>query len=588
MDVEKVPEIIRVLLVGPESTAENVRDLLSESMDTSFDVMHAETPLEAVNACIRSRPDCVLILDFGEAPSAETIIANISEETGNVPAPVVILTDTLNERRVAQTLKTGAQDCVLLDHVDAVLLDRSIHHAMARKRVEERLVRSALYDELTGLPTRTVFFDRLHVAIQRTRRTKGFRFAVAFLDLNDFKEINDKRGHLAGDRVLAETARRLKRCLRPGDIVARFGGDEFVVLADDVDTDTAATHLAERIVGALAEPVDYSGDRIPVSGSVGFSFGGNNHCSAEEIIEEADAAMYLAKHLDTHIALAATPGRSSMLGDHAHADRVLEALERDQLLLHYHPIHRTSDHSIIAMEALLRWRHPEDGLIPADAFLREPSLDGVAEPVEAWVVQRACADVARWKTAGLRAPARVNLSLEALVGHRLEARITAEVNATGLESTDIGFEVSGDMAGLDADAIIERLKALQAQGHEIAIEGFGEASVSIDRLTALPFDVFKIGRRIAAEIEHSPDHAASLRRLVTIARSLGGSAVAQGIETELQHEAFKQAGVDALQGFLFSRPRPLDDILASLAGRRPSKVGRAKPLLRHNHRPTTE
>ena len=212
----------------------------------------------------------------------------------------------------------------------------------------------------------------------------------------------------------------------------------------------------------------------------------------------------------------------------------------------------------------------------------------MAEPVEAWVVQRACADVARWKTAGLRAPARVNLSLEALVGHRLEARITAEVNATGLESTDIGFEVSGDMAGLDADAIIERLKALQAQGHEIAIEGFGEASVSIDRLTALPFDVFKIGRRIAAEIEHSPDHAASLRRLVTIARSLGGSAVAQGIETELQHEAFKQAGVDALQGFLFSRPRPLDDILASLAGRRPSKVGRAKPLLRHNHRPTTE
>mgnify|MGYP002631654252 CR=1 FL=1 len=575
MELEVTTETLRLLVVGPPAFSAKVRALTGASTDTTYVLEQTESQDDAAKRCAEERPDCVLVLDFGQAPSSETVLARVAEETGHVPVPVVVLTDADNERRVSQTLKIGAQDCLLIDQVDPTSLERSIRHAVARKRIEERLVRSALYDQLTGLPNRTVFFDRLHVAIQRARRTLGFRFAVAFLDLDHFKAINDERGHLAGDRVLAETARRLRRCLRPGDTVARFGGDEFVVLVDDVHTDSAALRVAERIVASLEEPVVVNGEPIPVSGSVGFAFGTSDHCSAEQIIEEADAAMYLAKRSEDHISIYLPRATRSAPEDIERVDRVLLALERGELRLHYHPIYAAGDGSIVAMEALLRWNHPEDGLIAAEAFLREPAVDGVAEAIEAWVIRCACADVVRWKAAGLKVPVRVNVSLHALVGRRLEDRIASEVEATGLATSDLGFEVTMDVAGLDGDAIVERLKRIRALGHSLTIEGFGGANAPMEIISAMPFDVYKLGRGMAAEIDQATDQSETLRRLVAIGRALGGHVVAQGVETEQQHETFKRVGVDALQGYLFSRPKPLDEILASFAGRQPAQKGKA-------------
>jgi diguanylate cyclase (GGDEF)-like protein len=553
---------LSLLVVSPKTHADRADRLTKTSPGRSYRLRHASNQREAAKLCVGERPECVLVMDFGEAPHCETVLARFAEETGHVPVPVVVVTDAENERRVTQTLKIGAQDCLLIDELEPAALERSIRHAIARKRIEERLVQSALYDALTGLPNRTVFFDRLHVAIQQTRRTEGFRFAVAFLDLDDFKIINDTHGHLAGDRVLAETARRLRRCLRPGDTVARFGGDEFVVLLDDVRTDEAALRVAERIVASLEKPVVVAGVSIRVGGSVGFSFGTSEHASAEEIIEEADAAMYRAKTSEDHVSVYLPRGQRKVTTPEQRPDRVIEALKRGELRLHYQAIYSGTGQEIVAYEALLRWMHPEDGLIAPDAFLREPAIDGVAEAVEAWVIRRACADVVRWKKQGIHVPVSVNVSLHALIGRRLEERIAEEVAASGISASDIGFEIAIDGSGFDGGLISDRIRSLAAKDHPVTLEGFG-GEISLELAAALPVDAFKLKRRITALIDRSADHAPTLRRLVAVGRALGGLVIAQGVETEHQREAFKRIGIDALQGYLLSRPRAIKDVLAS-------------------------
>lgn len=579
-------EVVHLLVVGPRAEQSTATELTRSSADTTYRVVHASTQQEAASRCVDEQPECVLIVDFGKTPSSETVLARFAEETGHVPVPVVVVTDSENERRVAQTLKIGAQDCLLVDQMAPGALGRAIRHAVARKRIEERLVRSALYDQLTGLPNRTVFFDRLHVAIQRARRKTGFRFAVAFLDLDGFKLINDKHGHLVGDRVLSETARRLRRCLRPGDTVARFGGDEFVVLLDDVQEDKAALRVAERIINALDEPAVVNGVPIPIGGSVGFAFGTSEHDSAEEIIEEADAAMYRAKNSEDHVSVFLPRSGLARPAEEQSPDRVLNALEQDELRLHYQPIYAADDQRVVAIEALLRWMHPDDGLIAPEAFLREPAIDGVAEAVEAWVVRQACTDVARWKAEGINACVRVNVSLHALVGRHLEDRIAIEVEQAGILPGDIGFEIAVDASGLDAGLISERIKRLRARGHILTLEGYGGGGTSLEAAASLPFDVYKLTRRMATEVDKTADHASTLRRLIAIAQALGGSVVAQGVETEHQHETFKRIGVDGLQGYLFSRPRSLDELLASAAEEGLLGSGRDRSALRSvPHRP---
>jgi diguanylate cyclase (GGDEF)-like protein/PAS domain S-box-containing protein len=427
------------------------------------------------------------------------------------------------------------------------------------RRAEQELRRAALHDALTGLPNRALLDDRLEHAV--TRETVGT--AVLFLDLDHFKLVNDSRGHRVGDQLLVGVAQRLTQAVRPTDTVARFGGDEFVVVCEDADEDTAVS-LASEVLAALAEPVDVDGVPVHVRASIGVAL---SPATPEDLLRYADSAMYAAK----------TAGRGRVrLFDRALAGEAEQrfalaadlrtALAEDALTMHYQPVVDLQTGEVRGMEALARWTHPEHGPVAPADFVHVAELTGLAPQLDRWALRRALSDAGRLRASG-SVPAdafvAVNLSAHDVADVDLEHVVAAAAEEAGLEASQVVLEITETAVMEDTALAIETLGRLRARGFQVAVDDFGTGYSSLAYLRNLPITSLKIDRSFVCAITEDRDALAIVASIIDLARAVGVHVVAEGVETAQQAALLRRLGCAQAQGWLWSPAVPADEVRLS-------------------------
>ena len=427
---------------------------------------------------------------------------------------------------------------------------------LALRRAREQGRARGLEDALTGLPNRLLFNDRLHNVLLEAERS-GESFAVLFVDLDRFKSINDALGHATGDQVLLAAGRRLRASVRAYDTVARYAGDEFTVILRQIVQRDDVHRIADKIVRLMEAPLALpDGSEIAVTASIGLSVYPDDATSAEQLLQHADMAMYSSKGLgrNTWQAYVAMP-------QEAHRQRValegrLRQAERNgELRLHYQPQVDAASEDIVGMEALIRWEHPELGMISPAFFIPLAEETGLILPIGEWVLRRACEDAVRWQRRfGLGLRVGVNLSALQLRHPGLVDSVRTVLAESGIEPGLLELEVTESVSLKSAGGLPEALQALRALGCRIAIDDFGTGQASLDYLRRFPADRIKIDQSFVRHIGVDPDDEAIVRATVSMAHSLGRAVVAEGVETEQQFEFLRALGCEELQGYLFCRP----------------------------------
>jgi diguanylate cyclase (GGDEF)-like protein/PAS domain S-box-containing protein len=436
----------------------------------------------------------------------------------------------------------------------------------ARKDAETRLAHQALHDSLTGLPNRALFLDRLEHALARAQRTHG-GIAVLFVDLDRFKFINDSFGHAAGDRLLCDVAARLRRALRPADTIARFGGDELTVLCEDVDGEAGARVIAQRIAELFEEPFLVEDGEAFLQASVGIALAGDG-AAAEDLIRDADAAMYRAKERGrARVEVFDEAMRRDARERVATESALRRAIERDELCIHVQPVVRIGSERIESFEALVRWQHPERGLVPPGEFIPLAEETGLIVPIGNWVLREVCRTLRRWEDElGVDdVQCSVNLSVRHLQQPDLVATVRAALEEHGVPAERLVLEITESAVMENGSGTIETLEALKAMGLRLALDDFGTGYSSLAHLHRFPLDILKIDRSFTAALGADHQGASIAGAIVSLAQALGLVTVAEGIEDAAQQRQLERLGCTYGQGFLFSRPLPpaaFDDLLA--------------------------
>jgi diguanylate cyclase (GGDEF)-like protein len=440
-------------------------------------------------------------------------------------------------------------------------------NAIERRRTEERTQHEALHDPLTGLPNRSLFLDRLQHALSAAAR-RGTTIAVLFLDLDQFKLVNDSLGHAAGDELLAAVAPRIELALRPGDTVARFGGDEFAVLAEDVRNERGATRIAERIAEALARPFILRGREHFVSASIGISIGTGTE-EPEALIRDADAALYRAKdHGRGGYEIFDEVMRSRVIEHMQTENDLRRALQRQEFVMHYQPVVSLADGSVASMEALLRWDHPERGVVGPLAFIPVAEESRLIVPIGRWVIEQACRQAAIWQRLNPDAApvgVAVNLSARQLADPDLTSHIEGSINANGIPPETLWLELT-ETALLDETASCERtLMDLSRIGVRLALDDFGVGFSSLGYLKRLPLSMIKLDGTFVENVTNNPHDAAIVRAVSEMADTIGIDVVAEGVETDEQMQMARELGCGYAQGFHFAEPVPASYVEPLLA-----------------------
>ncbi|WP_374473346.1 EAL domain-containing protein [Arenimonas sp.] len=456
----------------------------------------------------------------------------------------------LEQRVAARTSELAEANRELLDQISV------------RERMEHKLKHEAMHDTLTGLPNRSHLLGRMGMALSRYRHDPGQLFAVLFLDLDRFKVVNDSVGHLVGDELLKEAARRIGRCVRDPDMVARLGGDEFAIVLDFIHTAEDAVAVAERVIDALAEPMRIAGKELYTSASIGIALVDGRYRSPEELLRDADVAMYRAK--------ATGRQRYALFDEHLHeaALKLLElegdlrrALQRQEFVPHYQPILTLADGHLVGFEALMRWHHPVRGLCAPGEFMGTAEETGALEQMDWQIYDRVCSDIAR--LASGRAYTTLNVSPRHLRAPDFDQRLLELMGRHGVKPVNLRLEVT-EGALLEQPEVVQAcLARLREAGVLTLLDDFGTGYSSLSYLHRFPLHGLKIDRSFVAELRsgESGGSTAIVRAIRLLADSLGLEVIAEGIEAEEQRYQLRLLGLSLGQGYLFSKPASADDIL---------------------------
>ncbi len=433
-----------------------------------------------------------------------------------------------------------------------------------RKAHEDQLQRMANEDPLTGLPNRHWLLDYVPAVLARAGSANE-ELALLFVDLDEFKHVNDSHGHAVGDRLLKAAARRLVALLRPNDRVARFGGDEFVVLLSPAHDEGQVADVAERIVTAFRAPFAI-GDEIQASigASVGIAMFPRDGLDAHTLIRHADIAMYAGKndgrgqHRFFDQALSVSVRQRALL-----KQRLLEAIERKQFLLHYQPRVAPLTGELLSMEALLRWQHPEAGMIAPGDFIPLAESTGLILPIGELVIEGACAQLAAWRAEGTRlVPVSINVSVKQFSSGRVQRQLEAALARHRIPAALLEIEITESVMMGDHDDIVAELAAIRALGVKLHVDDFGTGYSSLAQLQRLHMDVLKVDRAFTAELDGPGRGKVFFQAIVSMAHALGMEVVAEGVETEAQLAILRELGCDEVQGYLISKPLPPDMVAA--------------------------
>ena len=463
---------------------------------------------------------------------------------------------------------------------EATRMAGSLSDVTARKSVEEQLLHDAFHDNLTGLPNRAFFVSLLDRAMKRTRRRADYLFAVLWVDFDRFKLVNDSFGHVVGDRLLVAIAHRLKECLRPGDVVARLGGDEFVILLDEIRGVSDATRVAERIQQELATPFEVEEHEVFTTASIGIALSTATYDRPEYHLRDADLAMYRAK--------ARGKACYEMFDQQLHASAVAQlrletdlrrAIEREEFLLRYQPIVELRTGMTTGFEALVRWQHPERGIVTPGEFIPVAEETGLIVPIGRWVMDTACRQMAVWLQRYPDCPGlsiSVNLSARHFQDPHLVQQILDVLLATGLPATSLKLEITESVLMDDPASHMAAIRSLRGAGVQMQIDDFGTGYSSLSYLQRFSIDALKIDRSFisAAQGEESWD---IVQTIITLARDLRVNVIAEGVETLEQSNRLKALKCDYGQGYLFREPVDAETAESLLLQQRRRVSGVAQP-----------
>ena len=459
----------------------------------------------------------------------------------------------------AERLNEGLEQRVAERTVQLAASNQELEKEVAeRKQIEEQLLHNAFHDGLTGLANRALFIDHLKLALGRAERHDSYEFAVLFLDLDRFKVVNDSLGHMTGDQLLVGVARRLEAAMRPGDTVSRLGGDEFTVLLDDLKDAGEAEAVAERLQRELAAAFNLGSQEVFTTVSIGIALSSPDYHRPEDILRDADTAMYRAKQRGK--------ARYEMFDQAMHAramDRLgLErdmrrAVERRELFLQYQPIVSLSNGALRGFEALVRWRHPERGVIPPAKFIPIAEETGMIIPIGKWVLGEACRQMSRWqKLSSLDAPLpiSVNLSGRQFLQPDLLEQVEEVLRETGLAPRSLKLEITETVVMENIETATQTLERLRSLGVELSIDDFGTGYSSLSYLQRFPVSTLKIDRSFVSRMAESDGTAEIVRTITKLAQTLGMDVVAEGVETEGQRAQLSDFECEYGQGYYFSMP----------------------------------
>jgi len=543
---------MRVILVEDNAAdVRLVRALLDEVGSDDLELVEAGLVSQAEHL-LQTEPFDAILLDLTLPDSCG--LESLSRVQRIAPhVPVVVLSGLTDEALALEAVRNGAQDYLLKGGCDGTALARAVRYSAERKRAELEVRHSAQHDSLTGLPNRVLLLDRLGQALAMARRERKL-LALLFIDLDNFKTINDTKGHPVGDALLRSVASRLASCVRESDTVARMGGDEFTIVLPHIAQVEDIERFAATLLDRFRRRFQINDQAEYTSASVGISVHPVDGDTPEALIEAADTAMYRAKQCGGDgyefysSASSLKTSESPPFGN-----RLRVALNAGELKLHYQPRVDGQSGAIVGMEALVRWDHPTWGLLPPARFVPMAEEMGLIVPIGDWVLRRACDQVQQWNHARPGSPLRVsvNLSSRQFGQRNLVRTVESALRETGLPAQCLELELTESGILLDERAAVPAIRELHDIGVRLSVDDFGMGYSSLSRLCNLPLDALKIDRSFVQRM-HRPRDAALVAAIVMMARSMRMTAIAEGVETVDQMLALRQMNCDEMQGFYFS------------------------------------
>lgn len=545
---------IRVLVVEDDyQDYVLISEYLRQVRSSHYVVDHVLSVTQARAALLDDKYDVFLVdLVLGEENGLHLLEEAIRN---HVSKPIIILTGAQQQDIDAAVMQLGAADFIPKGEATPSLLDRTIRHAIERKAAAIELEKLVKQDVLTGLGNRKMFEDHIEYAIARSKRN-GSRFGVMFLDLDRFKDVNDSMGHHAGDALLIEVAKRLRQTVREGDVVARIGGDEFTILLTEIHGHEDMEMVARKLIENISLPVVVDGKSLVTSSCIGISQYPESGSTVRELMQYADTALYESKKRGSGSYQYFTVDMHAQLQRNLDIESgIREAVQKNQLELHYQPLIRTSDEKIIGAEALLRWRRPDGHLVMPGEFLDIASKTGLIMAIGDWVIAHALQQLQCWQQQGFDMRLAINISPRQLRSSVFLPVFEAMLKNSDVDASRLEIELTEDVflgSGGEIVRVLERLKQL---GVGISIDDFGTGYSSLGYLKHLPIDRLKIDRGfISVDGNDGIAEEAITRAIIVMAQSLGLQVIAEGVETAQQLVFLRDCGCEEVQGFYFSRP----------------------------------
>ena len=530
---------------------------------TELSLNHVATLHDALEQLETQRFDVILLdLHLPDGSGLECVDALQAADAGT---PIVVLSGQDDEEFALGILNKGVQDYLVKWEGETRTILRSIRYAMERKRSEVRLNYLAQYDPLTEVPNRQYFNDQLDRATSRARR-EGRKVALFFLDLDQFKIVNDTLGHNAGDKLLREMARRLRHAIRGGDIVARLGGDEFAVLLEGLGGALEAEVIARGILNVVAEPFVVDGREINVTTSIGITVYPNDDSDPGTLLKNADIAMYQAKEAGRNrFKFFTAKMHEELLAYHEMEQDIRDAMSRELFTLVFQPKVNLVTRKLQGLEALLRWHCENRGDVSPGEFIPVAEQSGHIVPLGHWVVNEVCRTINRWKATGLPlVPVSINVSARQFQQPDFFRRVSDTLRRHAVDPALIEVELTEGLLMEDTPSAQRSLQQLKDIGVRISIDDFGTGHSCLNYLRRFPIDVLKIDRSFVHDVDQTQDSAIIIEAIISLARSLQLDTVAEGVETREQLNFLVERGCQVAQGFLFGQPMREQEVLPFL------------------------